>query len=535
MGIDLGESEPASVTGMAWLPASNLGRAILAALIVVGGSLRIHGFSDHGLWIDEYGTWWAVAGPSWADCWNRVLEIHGQSPLYYLIVRFSIDVLGANAASLRLPSLVFGIALLAIAYPFARRVFRDERIALLAVAAFALNDRLIYYSQEARPYSLALLLAVCSFHFYATLLDRDSRSARVWHVLATALTYYAHYFFGIVVLVQAVHLLATRPRRWRPWVATGVVLGVSLAPGLLQLRTVFARRDSLDWISEPTGWLSFLEPVGDLVAPVVFAATGVSALLGWAWHRPALRDALGAHGGIGICWFAVPVFIFSIIPQFVGINLAHARYLVVMAPAIPLLYAVLLAMPLGRPSNHAPGPIALLPTLVFGIATIAFRIVPFVSEQGDFWWFYQHGWDDAVHEIAEGFEPGDLILYRTHFVELDQVVRGEASAVTREFVEWPILAHLPAGRDFARRALPYSDNRQTREILRSTMHDASKARRIWLIGLEVDDPNGQRFILHRAIAIAMQHHGMKIVRRRDFGLVRMVLLRGPRLQPDRSG
>jgi len=57
--------------------------AALTALLAVGASLRIYGLTDHGLWIDEYGTWWAVAGENWSHCWHRVIAIHGQSPLYY--------------------------------------------------------------------------------------------------------------------------------------------------------------------------------------------------------------------------------------------------------------------------------------------------------------------------------------------------------------------------------------------------------------------------------------------------------------------
>ncbi len=532
MGGEPEESEPAAANGNAWLPASHAERTFLACLLVVGAALRIYGFADHGLWIDEYGTWWAIAGQNWSDCWSRVLEIHGQSPFYYLIVRLSVHLTGAASAALRIPSLIFGIGLLALAYPFGVRIFRDRRIALLAVAAFAVNERLIYYSQEARPYALALFLAVCSFHFYAALLDQDTRRNRIGYVLTTALTYYAHYFFGIIVLVQIVHLLATRRDRWRSWFTMAVALILSLVPGLWQLRAIFARRDSLDWISQPTDWLDLLEPAADLLDPVIFGLTGAAALLLWMEERPAPHRALGAHGGIGIFWFAIPVLVFSLVPQLVGINLSHARYLVVAAPAIPLIYAVMLAVPLGlrqnQPRGLTKGKAALrsLPLLVFLSSTVALRIVPFVSEQGGFWWFYQHGWRSAVQDITTGFEPGDLILYRTHFVELDQVVRGEASASTTEFVEWPLLAHLPAGRAFARRALPYSDNPQNRERLRSIMNEAASARRIWLVGLEVDDPTGERFVLSRAIRIATQSHGMRMIGRHRYGLVHVVLLAG---------
>ena len=51
-----------------------------------------------------------------------------------------------------------------------------------------------------------------------------------------------------------------------------------------------------------------------------------------------------------------------------------------------------------------------LPVALFFGSTLILRIVPFVSEEGGFWWFYQHGWKNAVQDIVTRFEPGDLIL-----------------------------------------------------------------------------------------------------------------------------
>ena len=134
---------------------------LLLAILAAGIVLRAWGIADRVLWIDEYGTWWTIAGETWCDCWNRALREQEQSPLYYLTARLSVQLLGLGALSLRLPSLLFGIGLLALGYPLALRLFRDHRIALLTVLAFALSDRLVYYSQEARPYAMGLLQDPC--------------------------------------------------------------------------------------------------------------------------------------------------------------------------------------------------------------------------------------------------------------------------------------------------------------------------------------------------------------------------------------
>ena len=424
---------------------------LLLVILASGIFLRAWGIGDRWLWIDEYGTWWTIAGATWGDCWSRALEIHGQSPLYYLAARLSVDLFGPGALSLRLPSLLFGIALLALSYPLALRLFRDHRIALLTILAFALNDRLIYYSQEARPYAMGLLCAGGSFYFYAALLDRGGLGLRLGYLLTTLATYYTHYLLGVVLLVQLLHLATQRPwtwARWRPWIATTGLLGLMMLPGLWQLQALFARRQGLDWIPPPSGPLAVFQPAIELLDAPLLGAVGAAALLAWVWRREGRIASREAHAGIVVLWLFVPFLVFSVLPLLFGINLLHARYLVVLAPAVPMVYAALMALPRGGALR------ASLPLVVFLWLAVSLQIVPWLRGEGAYGWYFRHGWENAVQELVREHRHGDLILFRTGFVELDEAVRGEASPTTTEFVEWPILAHLPADREFRRIPLP---------------------------------------------------------------------------------
>jgi len=502
---------------------SGSGLWLLLAILASGIFLRAWGISDRGLWIDEYGTWWTIAGETWGDCWSRALEIHGQSPLYYLTARLSVDLFGFSALSLRLPSLLFGIGLLVLSYPLALRLFRDRRIALLTVLAFALNESLIYYSQEARPYAMALFCVGGSFYFYAALLDRGGPGARLGYVLTTVATYYTHYLFGVVLLVQLLHLAAQRPwrwTRWRPWIATTGLLGLMMLPGLWQLRALFARRQGLDWIPLPSGPLAVLEPAMDLLDPTLLGAVAAAALLSWVWRREGRLVPPEAHAGIVVLWLAVPFLLFSVLPRLFGINLLHERYLVVIAPAVPMIYGVLMALPRGCALR------ASLPLAVFLCLALSLQVVPWLRGEGAFWWFFEHGWESATEKLVREHREGDLILYRTGFVELDEAVRGEASPATTEFVEWPILAHLPTDHEFRRSPLPYSATPQMTAHLDSILREASAASRVWVVGLELHDPSHQSSILRWLVREAQLRHAMRVVERRRYGVVHLVLLRG---------
>jgi hypothetical protein len=462
--------------------------AALAVLLTAGAALRTYGLTDHGLWIDEYGTWWAVAGDTWSNCWHRVIAIHGQSPLYYGLVRASTEVFGVGTASLRLPSLLAGLGLLAFAYPLAMRLFRNRRIALFCVAAFAVNPYLIYHAQEARPYAVALLLASASFYFHVAAVDRGKVSDHLASVLASILTFYGHYLFGILMLAQAAHLFVRRPQTaqaWRRWIAHAIAVSVLAIPGLLQMRDLFSRRAALDWTPDPSSW-SGLETISNLLDPIALGAVGTTAAI-WLLARRFDRPPARAHIAIPLLWIAIPLFAIGFAAPMAGIHLNHDRYLVMVVPAVALLTGLVLGLPAAASYWR------LAPISVFLVLVIALRLVPQIERSGGpFWWFYNQGWEAAVSRIVEGYREGDVILYRTGFVELDAVVHGTASAETRDFAQWPLVAHLPAGRDFERVALPYSTTSDEMTVLVKRLRRL-RAERVWLIGLDPVNRTGTSF------------------------------------------
>jgi len=496
-------------------PWSQRQRGVLVLLLAVGATVRIYGITDHGLWIDEYGTWWAVAGETWSDCWSRVIEIHGQSPLYYFIVRVSTELLGFNAISMRLPSLLAGLALLAFAYPLAQRMFRDRRVALLCTATFAVNPLLIYYSQEARPYGIALLLSAASFYFYAAAIDRGSVRDHAAAVAATALTFYSHYLFGVLILVQLVHLVVRRPPNvaaWGRWTLHWVVLAALAVPGLLQMRSLLARQEGLSWITDAGPWAGIQIAVNQL-DPIAMGAVLATVAVA-AFARRTAKPPAGAHVALSLLWFVIPLLAFGLAAPLADVQLNHDRYLVMVTPAVPLLFGLLLSLPIGAAVWR------LAPVGLFLVLVIVFRIVPQVQRtDGSSWWFYHQDWRGAATEIAERYRDGDVILYRTGFVELDTVVRGTAGAMTRQFAEWPLLAHFPPEREFERLALPYS---ATPEMMEALVPQVRKAggRRVWLVGLDPEDSTGGSF----NGLLKMTRRG-RVLDERNYGLVGLFLIR----------
>src|SRR5262249_26286848 len=183
---------------------------IVAAIVAVGSAIRLYRFWIPPLWRDEDGTWGTAVHADWHEGVHRGVPIQGQSPLYYVVVKLSCQLFGTSPFSLRLPSECFGIATLLLAYPLGLKVFRQQHAALATAVLFALSEPLIWYSQEARPYSFAFFCIILSFISYLAVLEVGTWPARVSYVLSTALLFYAHYLFTFVVVIQVLYLFLVR-------------------------------------------------------------------------------------------------------------------------------------------------------------------------------------------------------------------------------------------------------------------------------------------------------------------------------------
>ena len=427
-----------------------------------------------GLWTDEYGTWWAVAQGGWSDVVHRAAHIHGQSPFYYLIVKLSTGLLGAGPFSLRLPSIVFGIATLALAYPLGLALFRQRYAAVFTLAVFAVSEPLIWYSQEARPYSLALLCTGLSFLCYLRVLDRGSMAWRAAYVLATAGAFYAHYLFGVVVMVQVVHLFVVRGPSWlssRTWPLTLLALGLFCLPAAPQLAHLFERRAVLDWVP-PVTWSVLLHLfVAFLNLPLLIVLALITFLIGFRSEQSRqLFDRTSVS--LVALWFLLPICALGAASLLLGVNLLFDRYVLVILPAGLLVAAGVAG--LGRREGWR----GLVPFVTLLLFSFSWSLIPSVERTGVFADRYDEDWTGAVASLESIARPGDVVLYGTAFAEADQLRLLAPDPLILSFIQTPLTANFRPGREYTLRGLPFRVNDQTRPYVLSLVRQASAGRRV---------------------------------------------------------
>jgi len=200
-------------------------RPWLILTILTGFALRLTLLGEQSLWYDEGVTWLLSQMRTLGDLidWTAA-DI--QPPLYYLLIWSSNSIFGHSEWALRLPSAIFNTLTIPLIYVLARQLwpgpsFQSALFALLAAAIFALSPLMVYYSQEARMYTLLVLEATLSSYLLLKILhhqDREHLQSRLntfptssllpppyplFYILTAAAALYTHYFAAFLLLAQA--------------------------------------------------------------------------------------------------------------------------------------------------------------------------------------------------------------------------------------------------------------------------------------------------------------------------------------------
>src|SRR5215468_7796777 len=160
----------------------------LGLLLVAAVVLRFYKLNSP-LWFDEIV---ALVHSYREPFWNILTKFPGHfpHPLYGLLAHSSLLVFGESALSVRLPAALCGIAGVFVFYKLSCRLSsRGE--ALLGAALLTVSYHHIYFSQDARGYTVYLLLAVIATDLFLDILEEMRWRTAVAYVVAAALTAYA--------------------------------------------------------------------------------------------------------------------------------------------------------------------------------------------------------------------------------------------------------------------------------------------------------------------------------------------------------
>jgi len=220
---------------------------LVGALTVVGVVLRAVGL-DQGLFGDELFTYARLeGGRGLGGVLREVATTHTPGseitpPLYFVLAWVARHLGGELATTIRLPSLVFGTALIPLVFVLGTRLLNRSG-AVMAAAVTTLAPFAIFYSQEARAYATLAFLTCLSTLCLLNALRNAKAAWWVAYAFSLAAVAYAHYTAIFVLAAQTLWALwYHRPHRRPLLLATAgaVLLYLPWLPHLSGKAGVFA-------------------------------------------------------------------------------------------------------------------------------------------------------------------------------------------------------------------------------------------------------------------------------------------------------
>ncbi|HET7052606.1 MAG TPA: glycosyltransferase family 39 protein [Solirubrobacterales bacterium] len=207
---------------------------IVAGLTLGAAALRFATLGAQAYHHDEVVTASRVLRSDFIHAMEAVGFSESAPPLYYALAWLWTQLTGTGEFGLRSLSAAAGVAAVPVAYLLGAEL-RDRRTGVVAAALVAVNPMLLWYSQEARDYSLLVLLTALAALYFVRALHRQGGGRRdlvLWGAFS-ALALATHYFAIFPVVFEAAWLLRRRGRR--AWAGLSIVVfaGLALTPLLV--------------------------------------------------------------------------------------------------------------------------------------------------------------------------------------------------------------------------------------------------------------------------------------------------------------
>ena len=271
----------------------------------VAAWVRIHDLARLSLWLDE-GTTTYKMGFSLSELF-RYTVVDNVPPLYYFI----LGRLGSwihSDFSLRLPSVVFGVATIPVLFFVAQWLF-NRRVALLSSLFLSLSTFHVWFSQEARSYGLYCFLYALSLLFLVGWSRKANASWSLWpYVAATSLMMYSHstalMYWGTNQIIFLLVCDWRDTKKIRTWLVAQTLVAVLFLPWLSSFRNQSAnyrQRVASGPLDYNPGIL--IETLMELTSMAPLMPNEATKVLGYANH---LQDILNLSWFLG---FAGPLAI----------------------------------------------------------------------------------------------------------------------------------------------------------------------------------------------------------------------------------
>ena len=166
---------------------------MILVISLVALVLRLYRLGGNDLWYDEIYS--VLISNNFLTDWNP--------PVYFAFLHYWIKLFGLSEFSLRFPSLIFSVVSIPCLFFLGKKIF-NRQVGLYGALMMSLSGFHLWYAQEARPYSLSVLLSILSTYYLYRFIKEGKIKFGFVYVLFSVLGLYTNitYYHLFLILIQ---------------------------------------------------------------------------------------------------------------------------------------------------------------------------------------------------------------------------------------------------------------------------------------------------------------------------------------------
>lgn len=206
-----------------------IGSFAISQLLLIHNSIRL----------DEAQSLWQTSHSAAGTLKVVAQDVH--VPLYHMILHFWQIVVGPSIESARFLSFLFFVLTIPFVFLLARKVLSVDW-SLFVVFLFSFSPFMNWYANEARMYTLLVLVATISHFYFMNLIESKGKKGWLGYTLSAMVGVYTHYIFIFSLLAQGIYFLYKRKAfiagTLRKFIGLAILLIVELTPWFLYFRSL---------------------------------------------------------------------------------------------------------------------------------------------------------------------------------------------------------------------------------------------------------------------------------------------------------
>jgi 4-amino-4-deoxy-L-arabinose transferase-like glycosyltransferase len=205
---------------------------ILIGIIIIAAGLRFYGLDKQSLWYDE--TFEETAFQRQFLGFKTFLT-PTTPPLHSFFINLIKQKFPLNDFALRTPACIFGLLSVPLLFFLGRKLF-NEKVGIIASFLLAISPFHIWYSQEARMYTLQWMLALISLIFFMRAIEKPGIVNYTCLVVSTVLGLYTHQLSLSLLIIMSIFLLLFLRKynsKYSAWIAVLCAVIILYSPWIV--------------------------------------------------------------------------------------------------------------------------------------------------------------------------------------------------------------------------------------------------------------------------------------------------------------